>query len=172
MIKMETERLILLNYKIDDFNEVYDYFSNEEVARYEDFYPMTEKEVEDQINEWKDKDNRMVVELKDEHTVIGSVGYFVDEDGDYSIDYDFNPCYSKNGYATEAAKELLKYLFNTLGVKEVYGDCHIHNKNSWKLLEKLGFKRIKQIDDASYKDDTEGNKIIISIYVYKTEKNI
>jgi len=156
---------------MEDFHDIYAYFSNEEVAMYEDFYPMSEDEVKEQIDEWKDKDNRLVVELKNKHVVIGSIGYFIDEDGDYSMDYDFNPTYGKMGYATESGKNLLNHLFNTVGAKEVYGDCDIHNKNSWKLMERLGFKRLTQIDDASYKEDMERNPIKISIYIYKIGRN-
>ncbi|MDF2542418.1 MAG: GCN5-related N-acetyltransferase [Herbinix sp.] len=170
MIHLETERLILRNYRTEDFQDCYDYFSTEEVSRYEDFSPMSEDEVKELIHEWENEDNRLVVELKDKHIVIGSIGYFVDDDGDYSMDYDFNPIYGRKGYATEAGEKLLLHLFNTIGVKEVYGDCDINNINSWKLLERLGFKRIKQISDVSYKEDSEGNPILISIYLYKIEK--
>ena len=169
MIHLETEHLILRNYKIEDFKDIYEYFNNEDVARYEDFYPMTDIEVKKLIDDWKDKDSRLVVELKDNNTVIGSIGYFIDEDGDYSMDFDFNPSYGKKGYATEAGEKLLTHLFNTIGAKEIYGDCDIHNVNSWRLLERLGFKRIKQIDNASYKDDVDGKPILISIYLYKIE---
>lgn len=166
MINLETERLILRNYRPDDFEDVFAYFSNEDVALYEDFYPMSEDEVREMIDEWKDKDSRLVAELKAQHIVIGSVGYFVDEDGDYSIDFDFNPAYGKQGYATEAAKKLLDYLHHTLNVKKVFGDCDIRNENSWRLLERLGFTRIAQIDNESYKDDADGNPIMLSIYLY------
>ncbi|SHM66678.1 Protein N-acetyltransferase, RimJ/RimL family [Anaerosporobacter mobilis DSM 15930] len=166
MIQLDTERLILRNYRDTDLNDVHDYFSNEEVARYEDFDPMTVEEVKEEIREWKDMDNRLVVELKESNKVIGSIGYWIDEDGDYSIDYDFNPAYKKQGYATEAGQELLKYLFNEVGINQIYGDCDIRNVNSWKLLERLDFKRIKQIDNESYKDDAAGNPLLISIYIY------
>ncbi len=166
MIKLETNRLILRNYRESDLCDLKEYFGNEEVARYEDFYPMTEDEIIEQITEWKDMDNRLVAELKTDHQVIGSIGYWIDEDGDYSIDFDFNLNYSKKGYATEAAQELIRYLFQSVGIKELYGDCDVRNENSWKLLERLGFQRMKQIDNASYKDDEKGNPIIISIYVY------
>ena len=166
MIQLETERLIIRNYRDTDLKDVYDYFSNDEVARYEDFDPMTVEEVNEEISEWKDMDNRLVAELKDSHKVIGSIGYWIDEDEDYSLDYDFNPAYKKQGYATEAGHELLKYLFNEIGINQIYGDCDIRNVDSWKLLERLGFKRIKQIDNESYKDDAEGNPILISIYIY------
>lgn len=170
MIYLETNRLILRNYKSEDFSDVFAYFNNAEVARYEDFDPMTEDEVTDLISEWKDKDSRLVAELKGHNKVIGSIGYFVDEDGDYSMDFDFNPSYGKQGYATEAGKELLNYLFNTLNVTKVFGDCDVRNENSWRLLERLGFKRISQIDDESYKDDENGNPILINIFLYCIEK--
>lgn len=169
MIHLETDRLILRNYQYNDLADIYAYFSCEEVAKYEDFYPMSMQETKELIDEWKDKDNRMVVELKNQHKVIGSIGYFIDEDGDYSIDFDFNPVYGKQGYATEAGQKLIEYLFSINTVNKIYGDCDIRNENSWKLLERLGFKRISQIKE-SYKDDTNGNPIVISIYIYTIEK--
>lgn len=169
MIQLETERLILRNYHLEDIDEVFQYFSNEEVARYEDFDPMTKEEVTEEVTEWADMDNRLVAVRKDNHKVIGSVGYWIDEDGDYSIDYDFNPAYGKQGYATEAAEKLLQYLFKEVKIPRIYGDCDIRNTNSWHLLERLGFQRMKQLDNASYKDDKNGNPIRISIYIYQKE---
>ena len=170
MINLETERLTLRNYTPGDLEDVYAYFSNDKVAEYEDFYPMSKEEVRELIDEWKDKDSRMVVVLKNQNKVMGSIGYFIDDDGDYSIDFDFNPIYGKQGYAAEAGKKLLDYLFNTLNVKKVFGDCDIRNENSWKLLERLGFHRLSQIDNESYKDDADDNPIPISIYLYSMER--
>ena len=51
MIQLETERLIIRNYRDTDLKDVYEYFSNEEVARYEDFDPMTVEDVNDEISE-------------------------------------------------------------------------------------------------------------------------
>ena len=110
MIKLETERLILRNYTTDDISAVHEYFSNEEVARYEDFEPMTVAEVEEEISTWMNMDNRMLAVLKSSNEVIGSVGYWIDEDGDYSIDYDFNPRFWNKGFATEATKEVVRHL--------------------------------------------------------------
>lgn len=104
MIYLETERLILRNYMQKDFEDVHAYFSNYEVAKYEDFDPMSELEVKELIDEWENKDSRLVVELKNQHKVIGSIGYFVDEDGDYSMDFDFNPTYGKKVMQLRQAK--------------------------------------------------------------------
>lgn len=171
MIRLETERLILRNYQNDDVVQVHEYFSNEDVSKYEDFYPMTIDEVSEIVFEWSSMDNRLVAVLKESNILIGSVGYWIDEDGDYSIDYDFNPEYGKQGYATEAVSKLLEYLFDELKISKIYGDCDVRNVNSYRLMERLGFQRIERIDNESYKEDKEGNPILISIYLYLKENN-
>lgn len=75
MILLEIDRLVLRNYSLKDIDDLSEYFSNEEVARYEDFYPMTRQEIIELVNEWMRMDNRLVAELKDINKVIGSVGY-------------------------------------------------------------------------------------------------
>lgn len=37
MVLLETERLLLRNYKEEDFLDIMEYFSNKEVSSYEDF---------------------------------------------------------------------------------------------------------------------------------------
>ncbi len=68
------------------FKDILKYFSDEEVSKFEDFYPMSEEQVRNIIAEWKDTDNRLVAELKVKQKVIGSVGYWIDDEGHYCID--------------------------------------------------------------------------------------
>lgn len=173
MVFLETERLQLRNYKETDFLDVMRYFSSEEVSRYEDFDPMSENQVKEIISEWKDMDNRLVAELKESHKVIGSVGYWIDEEGHHCIDYDFNPEFGGKGYATEACKRLIRYLFETKDISEIFGDCDVRNEASWKLMERLGFERLQRLDDQSYKNDVNNQPIMIQTYLYglKREKN-
>ncbi len=170
MINLKTERLILRNYTVDDIPEVYKYFSDERVARYEDFYPMTLNEVTEEITEWTQMDNRLIAVLKTSGQVVGSAGYWVDDDGSYSIDYDFNPEFWGNGYAYEAASEVVRYLFEEKGALKIYGDCDERNTASAKLLEKLGFELIYQDKNGSYKNDADGNPVVITINIYKKVK--
>ena len=166
MVLLETERLLLRNYKEEDFSDIMEYFSNEEVSRYEDFYPMSNRQVKKIISEWKNMDNRLVAELKENHKIIGSVGYWIDAEGHHCIDYDFNPEFWGSGYATEACKGLIRYLFDTKDVSEIYGDCDVRNKASWRLLERLGFERMQRLDNQSYKNDANDQPIIIQTYLY------
>lgn len=63
MIAIETNRLFLRNYRVTDFEDIIKYFSDEEVSKYEDFYPMSEEQVRNMITEWQDMDNRQVMHL-------------------------------------------------------------------------------------------------------------
>lgn len=166
---LQTDRLILRNYSMDDVPAVHEYFSNEEVSRYEDFRPMTVEEVAEGLSEWKDMDNRMAVVLKETGELIGSAGYWVDYEGgetEYSIDFDFNPRFWHRGYALEAAGEVVRHLKEDLHVTEIRADCDERNTASSRLLERLGFKLLETVDDA-YKEDADGNPIMIRSRVYK-----
>ena len=59
---------------MDDVRAVHAYFSNEDVARYEDFWPMTIDEVTEMLSEWEDMDNRMAAVLKETGELIGIAG--------------------------------------------------------------------------------------------------
>lgn len=175
MIRIETERLILRNYSEADINDVFEYMSHEEVARYEDFHPMSMEEVSKWVIDNSKKDSRLVAELKDTGKVIGSVGYFFDGEDDedeaklrnYRLDFDFNPLYGKKGYATESARGVVAHIFNDLGGRRIGADCDVRNDNSWKLLERLGFRREGHlIEGTAYKGDKNDEPIIISIYLY------
>lgn len=170
MITIETNRLLLRNYKVTDFEDILKYFSDEEVSKFEDFYPMSEEQVRNIIAEWKDMDNRLVAELKVKQKVIGSVGYWIDDEGHYCIDYDFNPRYYGQGYATEASNALVHYLFESVGISVIYGDCDVQNVSSWRLLERLRFQRISKLDNQSYKNDKNGNPILINTFLYELDK--
>ena len=167
MIFIETKRLILRNYQTGDFADIRAYFSNEEVSRYEDFYPMTDAQIADLLSEWIPLDNRLVAERKSDKTVIGSIGYWVDNEGHHCIDYDFHPDYCGNGYATEAAQALVQHLFETTNICAVYADCDIQNTASWKLLERIGFQRLRMLENQCYKHDSAGNPILIRNYLLK-----
>lgn len=46
----------------------------------------------------------------------------------------------------------------------------MRNVSSWRLLERLGFQRIRQLDNQSYKNDEIGNPILISTFLYELDK--
>ena len=58
---------------------------------------------------------------------IRDVGWFIDPD------------YQKKGYAYEASKAILDYMFNDIGIERIETSAAAINPASWKIMEKLGF---------------------------------
>jgi RimJ/RimL family protein N-acetyltransferase len=52
-----------------------------------------------------------------------------------------DPAHSGVGYASEAARELLRYCFEDLGVHRVVANGFLGNEASWRLMERLGMRR-------------------------------
>lgn len=49
--------------------------------------------------------------------------------------------YWRQGYGTEAARLILRYVFEELGFNRLKSDTHLRNEASWKFQESLGFVR-------------------------------
>ena len=82
--------------------------------------------------------------------VIGAVGL-----GIHTFESDFTPCveigwrfapkYWGQGYATEAAKAVLRYAFTTMGLTEIFSMSALGNKRSFALMERIGLRRERDI---------------------------
>ena len=54
--------------------------------------------------------------------------------------YEFNPDYWGRGYATEAAREMLRFGFEELQLHRITAGCIADNAASAHVLEKIGMK--------------------------------
>lgn len=52
-----------------------------------------------------------------------------------------DPEHAGQGYATAAVAELLRICFDDLGLRRVRADCFADNAASWRLMERLHFRR-------------------------------
>lgn len=57
------------------------------------------------------------------------------------IGWCFDPGVAGQGYATEAAAELLRLAFEDLGLRRVTALCFAANEPSWRLMERIGMRR-------------------------------
>ena len=87
---------------------------------------------------------------------VRDVGWFID------------PIYQCNGYATEAAIAILKYMFNEVEISDIYTSAAIINSKSWGIMEKLGFERTGEKISTYFDDD--GN--ILKNYCYHGNKQL
>lgn len=50
--------------------------------------------------------------------------------------------YWNRGYASAAARELVRTVFEEHGIEELYSSCLVRNAASYRVLEKTGFRRV------------------------------
>lgn len=86
---------------------------------------------------------------------IRDIGWFID------------PKYQRMGYASEAARAVVNYMFNEEEIEAIITGAATINCASWKLMEKLGFERTKE-KVSSYYDDNDN---ILNCYCYELTRN-
>lgn len=78
--------------------------------------------------------------LNDVH--IGAISLYMLDDGKTAeFAWVIDKEYRGNGYTTEAAKALLDYGVNTLGIQHYIALCDSENIASYRVMEKLGMTR-------------------------------
>lgn len=154
---LETERLILRTWTLDDAQRLFEICGDAEVMKYigtRKPYETIEQAREFLIwaTDYQAENNfcRWAVLEKTSGKIIGSCG-FACPHGTVEIElgYLFAKKYWRNGFATEAAKNCLNYGFDELEFEEVIAITDLENVASQKVLEKIGFKKhgIEKIDD-------------------------
>ena len=86
---------------------------------------------------------QVAIELKATGEMIGDIFFMVlQEDARIArIGYSLSRAHWKKGYASEAVSRMLDYLFRDLFLHRVAADCDPENVASFRLLERLGFRR-------------------------------
>ena len=150
---LETERLILRPLKLEDAQEVFNcWMQDEDVCRYMYWHCTDDINVAQQFVDYEvsmidsDKWFRWVIQDKETKVLYGTcLTYFNEDEACWDIAYNFGKPYWGKGYATEVMKKVLEFGIQTIGIKEVIASNAIENPASGKVITKLGFKYEKEI---------------------------
>ncbi len=147
-VRIQTKRLLLRPLDIADLETAYPYSTDPEITRYMMFYPHgsmeeTRKFLEGVTAEWKNdepENYEFAVMLGETH--IGSVSLYVldEERKTGELAWMLVKKYQGQGYATEAARALLEYAAQKLGMTKIIAQCDARNTASRRVMEKLGMK--------------------------------
>lgn len=87
--------------------------------------------------------NGLVICLHGDDNVIGEIVFNVEDWKHQRVElgYRINGSYSGQGVCSEAANLLIDYLFSEIGVFKIVAKCDPRNIGSYRVMEKLGFKR-------------------------------
>ena len=164
---MKTERLQLRRFTPDDWLDLFEYLSQEEVVKYEPYEVFTKESSMCEAIRRSENDSFWAVCLKDCGKLIGNI-YLSKQDFDtWQLGYVFNAKFHGKGYATEAASALIDEIFSNHNARRIVAMCNPLNEPSWKLLERLGFRREGHlIKNIYFKKDALGNPIWSDTYEY------
>ena len=168
---IETERLILRSSTMEEQNKLWEILMNPKINKWyltsakskannkehwtwenqEKFYKSkVEKANNDDVFVWS-------IFLKSNYTISGKeevigqisaqesgndieirdIGWFIDEK------------YQNNGYASEAARAVIDYMFKEVEISKILSGAVKDNVRSCKIFEKLGFKKICEVEEIS-----------------------
>ena len=184
---IETERLILKPQTMEEQKKLWEILMIPEVNR---VYLTTPAKFRDKLKDWSKQepfyeekishanDNDVFewsIFLKDTNECIGKIDYheYSKEDNEINdlsirgVGWYIDPIHQGNGYATEAAKHTLKYMFEEVEITKIITGAALDNPASWKIMNRLGYTKLPQtkLVTYTYLDDP------VEIYTYEITAN-
>lgn len=148
--RIETDRLILRRYKIEDADAMYkNWASDSEVTKFLTWQPhpsvdMSRSIIEDWLKEYSDeKYYQWAIVLKDNgNEPIGgiSVVHMNEDISMVHIGYCLGRAWWRRGIMSEALKAVTDFMFDTVEVNRVESRHDPRNPNSGKVMQKCGMK--------------------------------
>lgn len=148
--EIQSKRLILRKVKKEDAESLYNNWDSDiEMHKYVEYelhtsIDDTRKLINKWISEYENGRLTWVIEIKDVNEVIGVISASNNElDKKITeVGFSIGTKYQGNGYATEALKEIIKYLLVECELDIVKGGCYTTNLKSAKTMLKAGMKEI------------------------------
>ncbi len=151
-MKLESERLVLREWKNNDVNDLVEGLNNKEVSKWLVYvpFPYTEDDAKkwieycSKIDQLSDKRNayEFAIELKSEKKVIG--GVTLDKinkfHGTAGGGIWINPKYHGCGYGSEAFAKRIEFAFEVLDLRRLENGYLKGNPSSLKMQERFGYK--------------------------------
>ncbi|WP_438435257.1 GNAT family N-acetyltransferase [Gorillibacterium sp. sgz500922] len=170
MIHLESERLAIRNFTPEDFYDLHEYLSQEEVLKYEPDGPSDLDNCRKMATERSQGEAFLAVTLKESGKMIGHVYLGQTEPAHFRtwmIGYIFNPSFYGNGYATEACRRIMDHAFAEGNAHRIVAMCNTENAPSWRLLERLGMRREGHFKQEGYfRESADGQPIWHDAYQY------
>ncbi len=147
---LETPRLLIRLFRDSDLEPFLAYRNDPLVAEYQGWdVPYARENALKFVTEMKTKQIlpgewlQLAVELRATGETIGDLAVHMTKADPRQayLGYTFARAHWGHGYASEAVQRLLDHLFRDLDLRRVVAECDVLNDASWRLLERLGFRR-------------------------------
>ncbi len=148
-LPLQTERLELRDFREEDVDAVHEWASDPEVVRFMGWGPNTREQTREFLQrkfaERTGEPRRtwgLAVVRRDTGRVIGSVGLRLNEHlQQAALGYCYHQDAWGQGFATEAALEVLRFGFEQLGLHRIHASADARNGASVRVLDKIGMRQ-------------------------------
>ena len=143
--RIRTDRLILRPLTVEDAADVFEWVGDPVVNRYMP-YPVYEtvEQARDWIRSIRPGQHEFGFELKETGKVIGAGSVHLNpEESAYELGYNLNRAFWGRGYATEAARAMIRWAHDVLGVHDFVASHATANAASGRVILKCGFSFVK-----------------------------
>lgn len=170
MLTLETERLILRPFSIDDAEAMfYGWANNPEVTKYLTWPPHKSIEVTKRIlSQWVDEYSNperlnFAIVNRESGELMGGIDVCGIVDGVPVLGYVIGKKFWNKGYMTEACRRVLSHLFS-IGYKEASIDAVVENVGSNRVIQKCGGVYLRT-DEVEF--PLKGVKVTLNRYIVK-----
>lgn len=146
---LETNRLFIRPTETSDRHELFAYRSDAETNKYQGWIPKTLEEVDFFLTRLAKEVNQpfswyqYILIEKESQQIIGDLGvHFLDEANlQCELGCTLRKASQNQGYATEALRRVVNFLFNDLNKHRITASIDPANTDSIRLIERLGFRK-------------------------------
>lgn len=158
-MELITERLILRDFRADDWPAVLDYQRDPRYLRFYEWTDRTPEAVQEFVHmflghqrELPRRKFQLAVTLKTSGQLIGNCGVrlVAIEAHEAEIGYELAPDHWGRGYATEAARAVVDFGFSTFAIHRLTAWCIADNAGSARVLQKLGMQLEGRLREKEY----------------------
>lgn len=176
---LETSRLLLRPIEMMDAHAIFIYRSDAEVNRFQGWIPTDILDVNYFINYKVSQEMNLpgtwvqfVIINKITHELIGDIGiHFLSSDAfQVEIGCTLNKLFHGKGYASEALKKMIDWLFKTLNKRRIMASIDPRNLSSIKLYERLDFRKEAHFHQSIYINGEWADDLVYAILKDEWEK--
>src|SRR4051794_33094449 len=159
-MQLLTPRLVLRDFEEGDCRRVLAYQSDPRYLRYYTWSTRDEAAVREFVGRFIEQQReeprrlfQLAITLPEENALlIGNCGVRVNDTElrEGHIGYELDPAYWGHGYGSEAARAMLGFGFDALGLHRIWAECLAENLPSVHILEKLGMRREAHFRERDY----------------------
>lgn len=158
-MRILTERLILREFTSQDWPTVLAYQSDPRYLQYYHWTERTPRAVRDFVNNFvvqqRDRPRakfQLAIALQSDERLIGNCGIrkATFDVSEAEIGYELAPQQWGQGYASEAARAMVRFGFEELDLHRIWAECIADNRRSVRVLEKAGLQLEGRLRDKVY----------------------